>query len=115
MNQQDEQFLTTRQEPLRLSIALSRYFGREPLTDEWKERYHTYLQKRIRAVIPEVIKRGDFRVLVMLAEEGFLTGALYQEAILRAADFGRTEMTVFLLRNQERLSQAKNDSYDLDF
>lgn len=41
----------------------------------------------------QIIKDGSFQEMVKLAEGGFLTHALYQEAILKTADAGRTEMT----------------------
>lgn len=115
MNQQDETFLTTKQEPLKLSIAIERYFGKELLTEPLKVRYGTFLRKRIRSALPFVIREGNFPALVQMAEEGFLCGPLYQEAILMAADAGKTEMTVYLLRNQERLDTGKETSLELDF
>ena len=55
--------------------------------------------------------------MVKLVEGGFLTHALYQEAILKTADAGRTEMTVYLLRQRERLDpeEETKDPFALDF
>lgn len=115
MNPQDETFLVTGQESLKLEIALSRYFGREFLSKDLKERYRRYLSSRSRAALMNVLKKGNFRLLVGLAEEGFLSFSLYREAILLSADLGRTEMTVYLLRNQQRLAPETPDVLELDF
>ena len=104
MQQTDETFLTTTQEPLKLSIAVSRYFSGETIDPSLKERY-------------EKFKNGSFQEMVKMAEGGFLSHRLYQEAILKTADAGQTEMTVYLLRHRERLDPAteENDPFALDF
>ena len=108
MQQTDETFLTTTQEPLKLSIAVSRYFSGETIDPSLKERYEKFLRQRSRAAIQEMVK---------MAEGGFLSHRLYQEAILKTADAGQTEMTVYLLRHRERLDPAteENDPFALDF
>ena len=40
---------------------------------------------------------------------------LYQEAILKSADLGKSEITVYLLRNQKRLSVRTAENLALDF
>ena len=65
----------------------------------------------------QIIKDGSFQEMVKLAEGGSLTHALYQEAILKTADAGRTEMTVYLLRQREWLDpeEETKDPFALDF
>ena len=92
MQQADETFLTTTQEPRKLSIAISRYFSGELTEPDLKERYEKFLRQRSRAAMLQIIKDGSFQEMVKLAEGGFLTHALYQEAILKTADAGQTEM-----------------------
>mgnify|MGYP006976558463 CR=1 FL=1 len=115
MQQADETFLTTTQEPRKLSIAISRYFSGELTEPDLKERYEKFLRQRSRAAM--LIKDGSFQEMVKLAEGGFLTHALYQEAILKTADAGQTEMTVYLLRQRERLDpeEETKDPFALDF
>ena len=115
MNTQDEAFLTTKQEPLKLHIALSRYFGTEPLSPEWQLRYHQFLTLRIRAVLPLVIKENQMSQLRNLVQDGFLCGAIYRDAILLSAELNRTEMTAFLLKHQQEFSHKNTDSLSLDF
>ena len=119
MQQTDETFLTTTQEPLKLSIAISRYFSGETIDPSLKERYEKFLRQRSRrAAMLHIIKNGSFQEMVKMAEGGFLLShRLYQEAILKAADAGQTEMTVYLLRHRERLDPAteENDPFALDF
>ena len=86
MQQADETFLTTTQEPRKLSIAISRYFSGELTEPDLKERYEKFLRQRSRAAMLQIIKDGSFQEMVKLAEGGFLTHALYQEAILKTAD-----------------------------
>ena len=117
MQQTDETFLTTTQEPLKLSIAVSRYFSDETIDSSLKERYEKFLRQRSRAAMLHIIKNGSFQEMVKMAEGGFLSHRLYQEAILNTADAGQTEMTVYLLRHRERLDPAteENDPFALDF
>ncbi|MDO5425358.1 MAG: hypothetical protein Q4F41_16695 [Eubacteriales bacterium] len=96
MHDPDQLFLETKQEPKKLSIALSRYFGEAPLPDAVRERYRTFLRQRIRAALLFVIREGDPALLRSLIETGWLTPALYQEAVRLAASLGRTEMTALL-------------------
>ena len=114
MQQADETFLTTTQEPRKLSIAISRYFSGELTEPDLKERYEKFLRQRSRAAMLQIIKDGSFQEMVKLAEGGFLTHALYQEAILKTAD---AEMTVYLLRQRERLDpeEETKDPFALDF
>ena len=51
MQQADETFLTTTQEPLKLSIAISRYFSDETIDPSLKERYEKFLRQRSRAAM----------------------------------------------------------------
>ena len=117
MQQADETFLTTTQEPRKLSIAISRYFSGELTEPDLKERYEKFLRQRSRAAMLQIIKDGSFQEMVKLAEGGFLTHALYQEAILKTADAGQAEMTVYLLRQRERLDpeEETKDPFALDF
>ena len=117
MQQTDETFLTTTQEPLKLSIAVSRYFSDETIDPSLKERYEKFLRQRSRAAMLHIINNGSFQEMVKMAEGGFLSHRLYQEAILKTADAGQTEMTVYLLRHRERLDPAteENDPFALDF
>ena len=73
MQQADETFLTTTQEPRKLSIAISRYFSGELTEPDLKERYEKFLRQRSRAAMLQIIKDGSFQEMVKLAEGGFLT------------------------------------------
>ena len=46
MQQADETFLTTTQEPRKLSIAISRYFSGDLTEPDLKERYEKFLRQR---------------------------------------------------------------------
>ena len=89
MQQADETFLTTTQEPRKLSIAISRYFSGELTEPDLKERYEKFLRQRSRAAMLQI----------------------------KTADAGRTEMTVYLLRQRERLDpeEETKDPFALDF
>ena len=117
MQQADETFLTTTQEPRKLSIAISRYFSGELTEPDLKERYEKFLRQRSRAAMLQIIKDGSFQEMVKLAEGVFHPHALYQVAILKTADAGQTEMTVYLLRQRERLDpeEETKDPFALDF
>lgn len=89
-------FLETKQEPKKLSIALSRYFGEGPLSPELRNRYENFLRLRIRAAMLAVIREGSVTWLKGLLQTGWLTPSLYQEAIRQSAALGRTELAALL-------------------
>ena len=115
LNSLDEQFLTTSQEDKKLQIALSRYFSSAQLSPECKKRYEAYLKKRLRPCMLKLLEIGDFSRFVSFAETGWMNEKLYQEAILKSADLGKSEITVYLLRNQNRLSVRTAENLALDF
>ena len=57
LTEQEEKFLSTKQEPLKLSIALTRFF--EVTSEEWKSRYGDYLKRRFRSAIHALILEGN--------------------------------------------------------
>ena len=71
MQQADETFLTTTQEPRKLSIAISRYFSGELTEPDLKERYEKFLRQRSRAAMLQIIKDGSFQEMVKLADAVF--------------------------------------------
>ena len=74
-------FGSTKQEPLRLAVALRGYFLAEEVTEEEREDYGAYLKKRIRPAVERLILEDDWEKIEKLYEnewfgerelEGFL-------------------------------------------
>lgn len=98
MQNPDELFLTTKQEAKKLTIALNRLFGGEPLPDVLTERYQSYIRRRIRPAVLLAVKENKPRLLSALLRTGWGTSALLSEAADLAASLGRTELTALIVR-----------------
>ena len=79
-------FGSTKQEPLRLAVALRGYFLAEEVTDEEREEYGAYLKKRIRPAVERLILEDDWEKIEKLYENEW---------------FGERELEVFLQLAEE--------------
>lgn len=92
----EEKFLTTRQERIKLNIALTRFF--EVASDEWKERYGAYLKKRFRAAMNVLIEEGNLFKIEQLCDNDWYTERMLQEFMEYARQKDQLEIFVYLLR-----------------
>ena len=79
-------FGSTKQEPLRLAVAVRGYFLAEEVTDEEREEYGAYLKKRIRPAVERLILEDDWEKIEKLYENEW---------------FGERELEVFLQLAEE--------------
>ncbi|MDO5344634.1 MAG: hypothetical protein Q4E91_02690 [Lachnospiraceae bacterium] len=104
MQKQYEKFLETKQDNLKLSLALQGYLTEEALSFAEREAYRAYLKKRIRPAVSALLEQGEAEKIVILEKEGF---------------FGRKELDEFLKMAQEkgqyaawiRLLKMKQEKY----
>jgi hypothetical protein len=104
----DQKFLESKQEPLRLKIALERFFETE--MPEWKERYGNYLKSRIRPSMERLIAAGDLDKIEVLAEYADLSERNLNDFIEIAMQQKQAEIVVYLLkRKRERYGFSDRD------
>jgi hypothetical protein len=104
----DQKFLESKQEPLRLKIALERFFETE--VPEWKERYGNYLKSRIRPSMERLIAAGDLDKIEVLAEYADLSERNLNDFIEIAMQQKQAEIVVYLLkRKRERYGFSDRD------
>lgn len=96
----DQVFLDSKQESKRLEIALSRFFGEEPVSPSMEAKYASYLSLRKRPALLFLVKTGNLSVLRAFAKTGWMDDFLRLEALRLSADLGHTEMTAFLLQSK---------------
>lgn len=101
MSPEEETFLSTKQEKVKLNIALSAFFETEDA--EWKERCRAYLKKRFRPAMSELIRRGDVLHIHALAQEGWMTKDTMDSFIREAAETGQPEVCALLLSLKKEL------------
>lgn len=87
MGKRYQKFCETRQEPLKLKIALQEYFSEETLEETERKAYGAYLKKRIRPAGELLLEQGETKKLFLLEEAGF---------------FGKKELDGFLKTARER-------------
>ena len=92
-----QKFKESRQEPLRLSIALE-YFFDEGLDTEAREAYQQYLHRRLRPASEALIDADDTVRLGELAEMGWFSQRQVDGLIELALRKKKTAALVWLLR-----------------
>ena len=97
MDESYQKFSASKQEPLRLSIALKGIL-REETEAEAREAYRAYLHRRLQPAAAALIEADDAAGLGRLAEEGWLTGKLTDDLLRTAREKRKTAALVWLLR-----------------
>lgn len=107
----EELFLSTRQEPLKLKLALEGFFATE--SAEWKERYGAYLKKRLRPALAALTRANDIEKLETLVNLGWLDSAALDAAIRIASDEKTTEVLIYLLTVKDERFGFHDRTYEL--
>jgi hypothetical protein len=108
MKDPDQKFLESKQEPLRLAIALERFFETEQ--PELKERYGRYLKMRIRPAMERLIETGALRKIEELIGYADLDERMLDEFMEMAMKRKQTEILVYLLkRKREQFGFSDRD------
>lgn len=97
MDERYQKFITTQQEPVRLSIALEDFF-RSGTDAGAREAYGQYLRRRLQPAAAALIAADDTVRLAQLAAQGWLTAGQTDRCIRLAAKEGKTAALVWLLR-----------------
>ena len=97
MDERYLKFISSRQEPLRLSIALEDFFLTE--TDpEARSAYGQYLRRRLQPAAAMLVEADDTERLAHLAEQGWFTLKLTDGLIRLAREKKKAAVLVWLLR-----------------
>ena len=109
----EEKFLTTKQESIKLNIALTRFFETE--SAQWQERYASYLKKRFRPAIFALITEGNLSKIEILCGYGWYTEKMLPEFIETAQKQNQLEIFLYFLNlkhshtvSQTTASECKN-------
>ena len=97
MDKQYRKFTVSKQEPLRLSIALEGFFQDET-DDEARIAYGQYLHRRLQPAAAALIEADDTVRLSQLAAQGWFTAKQTDELIRLAREKRKTAALVWLLR-----------------
>ena len=97
MDNRYQKFTTSKQEPLRLSIALEGFFQDET-DDEARIAYGQYLHRRLQPAAAALIEADDTVRLSQLAAQGWFTAKQTDELIRLARGKRKTAALVWLLR-----------------
>ena len=97
MDNRYQKFTTSKQEPLRLSIALEGFFQDET-DDEARSAYGHYLHRRLQPAAAALIEADDTARLSRLAALGWFTAKQTDELIRLAREKRKTAALVWLLQ-----------------
>ena len=106
-----KKFSETRQEPVKLAVALRGFFMETGVSSSEKETYGSYLKGRIRPAMEVLIEEENVEKMAMLEERGWFGQPQIEGFIKMAKERQKTSSLVWLLH-------LKNDKYgysDYDF
>ena len=95
MDERYQKFITSRQEPLRLSIALADF---DRTNGETQAAYLQYLRRRLQPAAAALTEADDTERLSNLTEQGWFTAKLTDDLIRLAREKKKTAALVWLLR-----------------
>ena len=97
MDETYQKFAVSKQEPLRLSIALEGFLG-GGAGEEARAAYGAYLRRRLQPAAAALVEADDAGGLARLAEQGWFTQGLTDGLIRIARERRKTAALVWLLR-----------------
>lgn len=92
-----QKFITSKQEPVRLELALRGFFLRDGIAREQRKALRDYLQRRIRPAAEALIKEDDLPKLRALEELGWMDASVIEECLNTAIRLKKTEAFIWLL------------------
>lgn len=105
-------FKTSRQEPLRLSIALEE-FDRESISDQWKKDYISYLHRRIRPALMNLTRQDDTLRMAALSAHVPLPHDAVDDALSLAVSEQKVAALVWLLRYKQKTTGYQDRDFQL--
>lgn len=97
MDKRYQKFAASKQEALRLSIALEGFF-QEETGEEARTAYGEYLRRRLQPAAAALIEADDAARLALFAAQGWFTAKQTDELIRLAREKRKTAALVWLLR-----------------
>lgn len=96
-----ERFQASRQEPVRLAIALEEFL-RPGLDEAAQAVYAAYLQRRVRPAVAALVDSEDLSGLEVLRDQGWLDARQLDDGIAHARQTKRTAALIWLLAAKDR-------------
>ena len=106
-----QKFNTSRQEPIRLAVAIRGFFLADGVTEEQRDAFAAYLKRRIRPAAEALIEMNDVEHLEALEHLGWLDGRMIDNFLQTAIHQHRSSVIVWLMQ----LKAEKYGYRDRDF
>lgn len=111
--EEDKQFITASREEKKLEIALKRYFELTEQEEILKLRYQTYLLRRFRPAVHQLIARKENRKLELLLQENPVEPAVLDAFLNMAFSCKNQEAQILLLRQKEKQKGFRAKNWEL--
>lgn len=111
-----QKFVGTKQEPVRLAVALRAFFLEEGVSGEEREAYAAYLQRRLRPAVRQLIEEDDVERLDRLKALGWFQKLGKQQLddfLKMAGERKKTGSMVWLLHVKEELCGYEDRDFGL--
>lgn len=108
-----QRFASSRQEAVKLQLALQGYFMESGIQDHQRQAFEDYLKRRIRPAAQALIQSDDFLKLQKLEEQGWLNAGLVEDCLDTAIQRKKTEAFIWLLRLKAEKYGFPDRTFDL--
>lgn len=108
-------FGSTKQEPLRLAVALRGYFLEEGVEEEERAHYGAYLKKRIRPAVERLILEDDWEKIEKLYENEWFGEQELEVFLKLAEEWRRPAALMGLLHLKKQIMDLKRKNSSCDF
>ena len=108
-----QKFMSSKQAPVRLELALSGFFQPDGYTDKQHRDYGDYLRLRIRPAAEALIQRDALDKLQVLEELGWMDASVIEDCMDYAIRNQKTQAFIWLLERKTRKYGFHDRSFDL--
>ena len=108
-----QKFTASKQEPVRLQLALQGYFLTDGITKEQRATFEDYLRRRIRPAAETLIQTDELPKLQVLDAQGWLDASVIEDCMDSAICLKKTEAFIWLLGIKAEKYGFPDKNFDL--
>lgn len=108
-----QRFVASKQEAVRLDLALQGFFMEDGITEQNRQAFGKYLKLRIRPAVQALIKTDDLTKLQQLEAMGWLNAGLVEDCLDAAIEMKKTEAFIWLLGLKTEKYGFRDRNFDL--
>ena len=92
-----QKFISSKQEPVRLELALQGYFASDEIQEAHRNALGDYLRRRIRPAAEALIQQNELAKLQILEAQGWMNLSVMEDCLEMTIRLKKTEAFIWLL------------------